>query len=658
MAEDTHSLVVVGNGMASQALCRWLTDEQATTAPRYSVQVFGDEPRPAYDRVRLSEYFNGKSAHDLELAPRSWYESRGISLHTGERIESIDRVNQLIRSSAGKEYSYDTLILATGSRPFVPPVPGVDHEGVFVYRTIEDLEAIKEWGENVKAAAVLGGGLLGLEAAKALRDMNLIPHVVEMAPGLMPRQLDRESADELQNRVERMGVNVHLTKRTSSIEKHGDFLIVRFDSGDSLAVGMVVVSAGIRPRDELARDAGLEIGPRGGIAINDALQTSDPHIFAIGECASHDGTVYGLVGPCYQMAKVLANRLRGSDETFEGGDKSAKLKLLGVDVSTFGEPIGEAVGASVVTAKVENGTRKLLVRDHRIVGALGVGPWPEADRIRAAVSELRQPWGWQLTRFRKTGNLWTEDAGGEDVSQWPPDALICSCMQVCRSDLTSACERGCDSVAALADATGASTICGSCKPLLAQLVGKADEVVEAVAGWRGLLVASLTAIGAILLMGLFGPIEFSESVVSSRRKLDFFWRDDFWKQVSGYTLLGITVLTLLFSIRKRIKRVSFGRFGTWRMAHGILGAVTLVGVLAHTGMHWGANLNFWLMFCFIGINLLGGVTGFVTSMESRASGSTAMLLRQWRPRLTLLHILVFWPLPLLIAAHVFTIYYY
>ena len=671
---ENQDLVIVGNGMTGYAFCQFLTERGRDTLPFSSITVFGDEPRPAYDRVNLSDCFDGKTPADLELAPREWYEQNGIELRTGVRVNGLDRNRRKVTTTDGEEFGYDKLVLATGSRPFVPPVPGVELDGVFVYRTIEDIDGIREWGQRSKQAAVLGGGLLGLEAAKALRDMGLIVHVVEMAPGLMPRQLDRESGRELQHRIERLGVRVHLTRRTSAIERHGEYLVVQFDSGDSLAVDMVVISAGIRPRDELAGEADeageaiesgetksaeteLVVGSRGGFVVDDGMATSDPSIFAIGECAEHRGTVYGLVGPCYQMAKVLANRFHGDSVQFEGGDKSAKLKLLGVDVCTFGEPIGEASGATIVDADTSEGSRKLLMRGGRMVGALGVGPWPEAERIRAAVATNRRPWSWQLRRFRKTGSLYTE-AMTDDVSQWPPDATICSCLQIKRSDLTSACQTGCSSVKELADATGASTVCGSCKPLLAQMVGKAGQVVEAVAGWRGLLAASVAVIGFLIAMKISGPIEFSESVVTPRRQLDFLWRDELAKQVSGYVLLAITVLSLMFSMRKRIHRINWGKFGTWRMAHGILGAVTLVGVLAHTGFHWGANLNFWLMSCFIGLNLLGAFTGVVTSLESRVSGGAALMLRQWRPRLTLVHIFLFWPLPLLIAAHIFSIYYY
>lgn len=649
-------LIVVGNGMVSKSFCDALT-KAPVPEPGYAIKVFGEEPRPAYDRVHLTDYFSGKTADDLELAPRSWYRDRNIALRTGERVVAIDRSKQLIHCQSGQQHSYDKLVLATGSRPFVPPIPGVDLDRVFVYRTIEDLEAISACSQQCRTAAVLGGGLLGLEAAKALRDKQLIPHVVEMAPGLMPRQLDRDGAEYLRQRVERMGVHVHLTKRTQSIEQHGDYVVVRFDSGDSLAVDMVVISAGIRPCDELARDSGLDVGPRGGVVVADNLATSDPNIYAIGECACHRNVVYGLVAPCYQMANALANRFRGGDQIFAGGDQSARLKLLGVDVATFGEPLGEAAGATVISAAVRQGIRKLLLRDQRLVGAMGVGDWPEADRVGAAVAEWKRPWAWELRRFQKTGNLWPDDVT-DDVSRWPPAAVVCSCLRIKRSDLTTACQQGCVSVDGLAEKTGASSVCGSCRPLLAKIVGKADEAIGTVAGWRGLLAASVVAIVAILLFFVSGPIDFSESVIGSRRQLDFFWRDDFWKQVSGYALLAVTAVSLLISLRKRWKRISLGAFGNWRMAHGILGCVTLLGVLAHTGWHWGSNVNFWLMSCFIGINLVGGFTGLVTSLECRVSGGTALLIRQWRPRLTLLHILFFWPLPILIAIHVFCIYYY
>ena len=651
-----QNLIVVGNGMTSQSFCRWLTD-CPETRDRYSITVFGEEPHLAYDRVHLTSLFGEKSALDLQLAPEGWYSDRGISIHVGETVTSVDRSHCVVSTSKGRKFEYDKLVLAVGSRPFVPPVDGVDLPGVFVYRTIDDVREISSYGNGCDSAAVMGGGLLGLEAAKALHDLQVVPHVVEMAPTLMPRQLDRRSAHVLKTRVERMGVKVHLTKRTKAIEKHGDFLIVKFDTGESLSVKMVVISAGVRPRDDLARSMGLKIGARGGIEVDDHLQTSDPNIFSIGECVIHRGVVYGLVGPCFEMAKVLAERFQGIESTFESGDRSAQLKLLGVDVVAFGEPIGDSPDTTAVTAPAAAGCRTVLLRNKRIVGAIGVGKWPEAPRIRAAISSNKRLRSWEINRFLKTGQFWHE-ATSNDVANWPPAAVVCSCKSVTLSELTTACQNGCRSIEQLRDRTGASSVCGSCRPLLATLVGNADSALEQVAGWRGLLIASSVAIAVVVSLWLTGPVDFASSVASSRREIDYFWRDDFWKQLTGYVLLAITLVTLLLSIRKRVNRFSLGQFATWRMIHAYLGCLTLIGVLAHTGWHMGHNLNRWLMTCFLGVNLVGAVTGIVSSLESRASGGAAIAIRQWKPRFAFMHILFFWPLPLLIAAHVFSIYFY
>ena len=657
MVDQREKLIVIGNGMASQSFCRFMLDGPNGSSHSFEIKVFGEESRPAYDRVHLTDYLSNKNSQSLELVPAHWYAENDIELQTGIRIASINREQKTVVDGGGQEFAYDRLVLATGSAPFVPPIDGVDHPGVFVYRTIEDLESIKQWSKRSKTAAVLGGGLLGLEAARALQDLNLIPHVVEMAPTLMPRQLDRGGSDALREKIERMGVRIHLARRTECIEKHNGLLVLKFDNGERLAVDMIVVSAGIRPRDELARAADLEVGKRGGIIVDDTLQTSDSSIFAVGECVSHRDVIYGLVAPCYQMSRVLASRFCGGKDIFERGDQSAKLKLMGVNVASFGEPIGAAASAQVVSSRNSSGARTLLVRRRKIVGALGVGDWPELERIRAAINGKKRISHRALDRFQSTGRVWAQTPT-DDITKWPPEATVCSCLKIKRSELTTACQQGCGTVAQLADETGASTVCGSCRPLLARMFDHVDDAVGEVAGWRGLLIASVTVLIAAITFGLLGPVPFSKSVSNGLHRLDFFWRDDFWKQVSGYSLLSITALSLAFSLRKRVKRFQFGRFGNWRMLHSILGVVTLFGVLVHTGMHLGANLNLMLMVCFLAINFLGAVTGVVTSMESRVTGRQAIVIRQWRPRLTMLHIFCFWPLPLLIAVHVFCVYYY
>ena len=334
-AADRPTIVLIGHGMVGHRFCEKLVAYDLER--RYRVVTFCEEPRAAYDRVGLTSFFSHRDADRLMLARLEWYEMQGIELHIGDRADCIDRERRVIVSRKGCEIAYDHVVLATGSYPFVPPLPGREKRGVFVYRTIEDLERIIAYAGCSKSAAVLGGGLLGLEAAKACLDLGLTTHIVEFADRLMARQLDATGARYLQNAIEALGVGVHLGKRTEAILGDGHVTGLSFSEVESLAVDMVVVSAGIRPRDELAREAGLDVGARGGVVIDDALRTSDPAIYALGEVAVHDQTVYGLVAPGYEMADILAANLCGASRRFTGGDLSAKLKLMGVDVASFGD---------------------------------------------------------------------------------------------------------------------------------------------------------------------------------------------------------------------------------------------------------------------------------------------------------------------------------
>src|SRR5262245_4025052 len=340
-------LVVIGNGMVGQRFCERLV--QCDTDRRWRLVVFGEEPRPAYDRVHLSEFFTGRPADALQLAPDPWYAAHGLAVHLGERVVAIDRAACEVVTSLGRRVGYHALVLATGSVPFVPPIPGTDCHGVFVYRTIDDLEAIRDWAGEARRAAVLGGGLLGLEAAKAVRDLGLETHVVEFAPRLMPRQVDGAGGEVLRHAIEELGVRVQVGVQAEAIvgqSAHGGSVrTLRLGGGAELAVDMVIVSAGIRPRDDLARACGLPVGERGGVVVDSGLRTSDPRVYCIGEAACYAGVIYGLAGPGYEMAAALADRLCGGDATFTGADLSTKLKLLGVDVASFGDAFAdEALG--------------------------------------------------------------------------------------------------------------------------------------------------------------------------------------------------------------------------------------------------------------------------------------------------------------------------
>jgi nitrite reductase (NADH) large subunit len=349
IAQSKPGLVVVGNGMVGhrflqEAVRRGLNDS-------HRVVAFAEEGRRAYDRVNLSKFFDGKSAEDLSLVLPREYEDGGVEVLLEDAVVSIDRDARFVHTASGKALMYETLVLATGSRPFVPEIPGRDAEGCFVYRTIVDLMLIREYAARSRSGVVIGGGLLGLEAAGALKALGLETHVIEFAPRLMPLQVDEVGGMVLRQRIEDLGVKVHVERTTAEImrDEQGRVTGLRFSDGSELESDMVVFSAGIRARDELARAAGLALGDRGGVAIDAACRTSDPHVFAIGECASFTSKTYGLVAPGYRMAEVAAAVIAGEDARFEGFDMSTKLKLLGVDVGSFGDAFARTPGARIIS---------------------------------------------------------------------------------------------------------------------------------------------------------------------------------------------------------------------------------------------------------------------------------------------------------------------
>ncbi len=478
MNAPRQRVVVVGNGMVGHRLCESLVRQDL--AEDIDIVVIGEEPRPAYDRVHLSEYFAGRSAEDLLLADASWYAAKGFELVLADPVESIDRERRGVTTRSGRVFAYDQLVLATGSSPFVPPIPGIESPRVLVYRTIEDLVAIEELASRSRKAAVIGGGLLGLEAAKALLDRGLETTVLEAAPRLMPRQVDAAGGALLARRIEALGVRVVCGAMTKGIVDSGAGLEVDLGTDSPLQVDMIVVSAGIRPRDELARGAGLVCGGRGGIVVDDSLRTSDPRIFAIGECAAHRDFVYGLVAPGYLMADRVAAALCGESASFEGADLSTKLKLLGVDVASFGNPFADEAGvdiaiaadaaatdASVQTVVYEDAHRgvyqKLLVSggDRRLLGGILVGdcvPYPTLLALAQSGKPLEvEP---HELLFGRAEAVELDEA-----------AQLCSCNDVSYGAVRAAIrERELTSVSGIKACTRAGTGCGGCVPVATRIL--------------------------------------------------------------------------------------------------------------------------------------------------------------------------------------------
>ncbi|MFJ8494543.1 nitrite reductase large subunit NirB [Streptomyces sp. NPDC094038] len=471
----TPTIVLVGHGMVGQRFLEALAERGLTATHR--VVVLCEEPRPAYDRVALTSYFSGRTPDELSVTDMEFIDAHGIELHVGDPAETIDRATRTVTARSGTAVGYDTLVLATGSYPFVPPVPHKDATGCFVYRTIEDLLAIEEYARSgATVGAVVGGGLLGLEAAGALKGLGLTSHIVEFAPRLMPVQVDEGGGAALLRTIEEMGLTVHTGVGTREIvvDPAGAVTGMRLSDGSELATDLVVFSAGVRPRDQLARDCGLTVGERGGITVDEQCRTvSDPHVFAIGECAlAADGRVYGLVAPGYEQAETAAAALAADEAeelTFTGADLSTKLKLLGVDVASFGDAHGTAEDClDVVYSDSRSGLYKKLVigRDGTLLGGILVGDADAYGTLKAFTGSVPPV---------PPESLVLPAGAGESVqlgpAALPDDAVICSCNNVRKGTIRGAvAEHGCTTVPEVKKCTKAGTTCGSCVKVLGQLV--------------------------------------------------------------------------------------------------------------------------------------------------------------------------------------------
>ena len=500
LSGQRRTLVVAGNGMVGHRLLEILVERGATA--EWDIVTFCEEPRAAYDRVALSSLFAGATPDDLSLVQPGFLETAGLTVHVGDAVSAIDRENSKVVSTLGREQGFDVLVLATGSVPFVPPVPGRYAEGCFVYRTVEDLEAIGAYAnDGRRVGAVVGGGLLGLEAANALHSLGLETHVVEFFNRLMPVQIDDSGGALLRRRIEELGVIVHTGTATAEVlvSGHGRVKGMRFAAkpeappAEDLAVDMVVFSAGVRPRDNLARDAGLAVGERGGVVVDEACRTSDPAIFAIGECAVAAGRVWGLVSPGYQMARVVADRILGGDAVFTGADMSTKLKLMGVEVASFGDAFGTTEGAESITYSDPVGKvyKRLVIapaapaattapalgeRSNRrkatprkVLGGILVGDSSMYDTLaqmcRGDMPTPEHPE--ELIFPARTGGGGGAAVG---VAALSDTALICSCNAVTKATICAAVTGGSTDVASVKAGTKAGTGCGGCVPLVGALV--------------------------------------------------------------------------------------------------------------------------------------------------------------------------------------------
>ncbi|WP_425093402.1 FAD-dependent oxidoreductase [Tropicimonas sp. S265A] len=641
-------MVIIGGGPVG------IRAAQELSRRGIQVLVLSAESVLPYNRVQLTPLLCG----DVQFGRISLIDADDRDLpfdvQLGQRVVRIDRDARTVMTADGGVWPYDTLILATGSHAFVPGIPGKDKPGVYTFRTADDASALIARSFSARRVAVIGGGLLGLEAARGMRQRSCDVTVAEHESHLMPRQLDKAGGARLAANIEALGVNVITGCAVKEITGTHRVEGLALADGRHVTCDTVIICTGVRPNIALARDNGLAF--HRGIVVGDQMQTSDPSIYAIGECAEHRDLLYGLVGPGYAQAEVAAATIAGTPDRFDEVAPTTKLKVIGADVFSAGAIEQLEVGLNVRSHVWQEGTayRRIFVERGKLVGALAVGKWDQASRAQDAVHEGATVYPWMLYRFRKTGLLWTE----EDIpaADMPAHATLCNCTGVTCGQVRKAIGAGCGSVEAIGETTGAGTVCGTCRPLMA-------EVIDAGAGpqpqplWKPVLGLSAVALLAAIWPLLGGNVPLPTSYDADSLRV-WLWQDNIVKQWSGFILLGLTVAALVIGLRKRVRLLDrLGSFDAWRLVHLGIGVATIAALFAHTGFSLGSGWNFALGATFSAMALTGALAGVATGGEHELRAHGIGTSRKPPRKLPVwAHILLLWPLPALIAFHVLASY--
>lgn len=648
--ETELPIIVIGAGPVGVQFVR--TAMQCLPTSRF--MLFGNEPWEPYNRVKLSSFFAGQLHWDEMMMSQELASSDMLEIVHNCAIKKIDRVKKTVTDEEGCIYAYKKLVLATGSRPFIPKIPGIHAENVFTFRDMSDIEKLSARRTRSRKTIVVGGGVLGIEAARAMSRENTEVSIIDHLPVLMSNQLDDNAAEILHRHILSQGIGLYLgcgIREFTGDEKVTGLVL---KDGTEINCDTVILATGIRPNIELAVDS--KLGTNRGIRVNDAMQTTDENIIAVGECAEHRGQIYGLVKPGYEQAKVAAYNLSGQESNYTGSLAATQLKVVDMPAFSMGNieevSIKSLERELVYKDKEKNIYRRLVIKNRKIIGAISIGKWEEQNRVQEAILNKRNVWFWNKKRFLKTGRLWKQEESG-DVNQWPASAIVCNCNGVSRGQITSAMNGGLTTVAEITQCTGASSVCGSCKPLVSQML-MSDVKPEAVKGSSALLMLGVLSSLFMLLVTILPSIPYAQTMQHSWQ-WDTLWRDNIFKQISGFTLLGLSVIVLMMSLRKRIKKFTLINFSVWRIVHVVAGFITVFGLAVHSGYSFGSGVNYFLALSFISVLFAGGVSSVMLAIEHKLD---SVMSRRIKSKLVWLHIIAFWPLPALLVVHIFKSYYF
>ena len=644
-------IVVVGNGPVGIQATRLLLEKSDST----NVVLYGAEEAQPYNRVKLSSVLAGQESWQSIETDIIDFDDNRLTKRYGYAITSINTTRKTVTDSQGIVQSYSSLILATGSRPHIPNIPGAQIKGVYTLRNAKDLNALIARQVGSRHTVIIGAGLLGLETARAMRRWNTQVTVIEHAPRVLSRQLDDLGGLLLGEKIKEQGIDLVLDDGIKSIEGKDKLTAVNLRSGKQLECDTLIFATGIVPNTELALSGGIAIGK--GIHVDDQMRTSAKDVYAIGECCEHRDRIYGIVAPGLEQAGVAVHNTLEGESQYQGSIAASKLKVMDESVLSIG-PMGDedtvSYGRKYTYRDAKNGIyRKLLVHRNRLVGVLSIGEWDQSARVQAHAINQSLIFPWQLWRFNFTGSIWPDEEL-TDVAQWPASATVCQCTGVTRGRISEVIASGASSCAQIANTTGASSVCGSCKPLVSQLLeDKAQPEPEPLAGFI-LATAFISLVVSLLFLSPLS-LPYSDSV-QPPFQWDWLWRDNFAKQVTGFTILGLFAIGLLISPRKRIKKVqNLGKYHLWRIAHLVLGIAVVIALFAHTGARMGSGLNLWLMLSFSLLLLLGAVSSGVLSQQHKIDAATATKLRRVSNKW---HIYLFWPVPVLLTFHVLSSYWF
>ena len=658
LTANRHPIVIIGSGPVGIRSLQLLVKQD----PKVSVVIYGNEPWEPYNRVQLSTFLAGELDWLGLTRDQKIPESDTIITRFNCPVTQIERFSKYILDDKGHKQYYSRLIIATGSSPHVPQIRGIELQGIYNFRDFNDVQHLLARRVRSRRTVVIGGGVLGLEAARAMRRANTEVVVVDHNNHLMSSQLDDSSAELLKSHVATHGIDVHLNSSVKQINGENRVTSVTLRNGIEIECDTIVLATGIRPNIDLARQAGIVVGR--GIKVNDRLQTSDENIYAVGECAEHRKIVYGLVAPGYEQARVAVFSLLGKKNdsiltrtvSYKGSIASTTLKVVGIDVFSMGDVHAEESKGLITHYIYQDSSkgiyRKLIIKRRHLIGAISIGPWEQIGRIQESVVNRRFIWPLQLRKFSRMGEIDSESYS-EDITTWPASTQICNCAGITRGEISKAYSQGNCTVEALASCTGASLVCGSCKPKLAQFVGAAPTL-DPDKRFKSLLGFSTFALLLTALFLFIQDISYNASV-DVVWQWDKLWRENIAKQITGFTAIGVMFFAALISLRKRIKAVKWFEYANWRLVHVILSVIAIVALVLHSGMRFGNNLNFYLMATVIALTGLGVFASLTIGIQHRLDHVTAKSLRE---KFLWTHIFLLWPLPVLLGFHIFKTYYY